>query len=77
MSSNDTSASFKLGHGELKNKSFPVLVDALRGRYVTDISCGATHTVALLNGGEVILVHTVCVMSLSKYCIIQIITIRY
>ena len=44
----------QLGNNDRKDKSFPTLVDSLRGRYVTIAACGATHSVAVLNSGEVL-----------------------
>jgi tetratricopeptide (TPR) repeat protein len=43
----------QLGLNDLKDKALPTLVDSLRGRYVIDSACGATHTVVVLSGGEV------------------------
>lgn len=41
-----------LGHDDTKDKHTPVMVEALRGNHIIDISCGAMHTVAVAGTGE-------------------------
>ena len=43
----------QLGNNSLQNRSLPYMVNKLRGKYMLDISCGASHTVAVSMSGEV------------------------
>jgi len=44
----------QLGHGKgVSAKSRPVLVDALRGKIVVEMSCGSSHTVCSTHEGEI------------------------
>jgi hypothetical protein len=43
----------KLGHGNIDNKTIPALVQALEGKYITQVQCGTHHTVALTSSGYV------------------------
>lgn len=43
----------QLGIGTCFNKSYPTLVNKLRGKYIQDIACGAMHTCAVTMSGEV------------------------
>jgi alpha-tubulin suppressor-like RCC1 family protein len=43
----------QLGHGDKENKSSPVLVQALVGKYMTQVQCGHFHTMALTSSGYV------------------------
>jgi hypothetical protein len=40
----------KLGHGNENGQSRPLLVHALKGLPVAQVTCGSRHTVALLGG---------------------------
>lgn len=43
----------QLGHGDKVNKVKPTLVEALVGIFVTQITCGWSHSVALTTNGKV------------------------
>jgi len=43
----------QLGHGDKVNKVTPTLVQALEGNFITQITCGWSHSVALTKGGKV------------------------
>ncbi|OQR84663.1 hypothetical protein ACHHYP_13054 [Achlya hypogyna] len=43
----------QLGHGTATSKAMPQMIDALRGRQVVAVACGAMHTLVLGGSGEV------------------------
>lgn len=43
----------QLGIGSLETKSIPITVNALLGRRVLDVSCGAFHTISICENGEI------------------------
>ena len=44
----------QLGHGEKQNsETFPALVQALKGKHITQVQCGEFHTMALTSSGYV------------------------
>jgi alpha-tubulin suppressor-like RCC1 family protein len=44
----------QLGLGTpLVDKSYPTIINDLRGKYITDISCGTSHSIAITAAGEV------------------------
>ena len=44
----------QLGHGDKKPRSVPTKVESLDGLVITKISCGAFHTAALIDKGDVL-----------------------
>jgi alpha-tubulin suppressor-like RCC1 family protein len=44
----------QLGHGDKKSRSVPTKVESLDGLVITKISCGAFHTAALIDKGDVL-----------------------
>lgn len=42
---------YKLGHGLPNDEYFPKKVVAIEDVYVTDVSCGASHTMCITNEG--------------------------
>ena len=43
----------QLGHGDKVNKVKPTAIEALEGIYVSQITCGWSHSVALTSNGRV------------------------
>jgi hypothetical protein len=43
----------QLGHGDFEHKAFPVLVQTLKGKLITQVQCGEYHTMALTSSGYV------------------------
>ena len=43
-----------LGHGDEEDRSVPTKVESLDGLVITKISCGAHHTAALTDKGEIL-----------------------
>eukprot|EP00936_MAST-01D_sp_MAST-1D-sp1_P000727 g727.t1 len=43
-----------LGHGDMRDKSTPRAVSALRGRHIRDVGCGMLHTVVVTSAGDVL-----------------------
>ena len=43
----------KLGHGDEQHRRTPTLIEALRGKEVTQVSAGGRHSLVLLEGGGV------------------------
>ena len=43
-----------LGHGDRENRSSPTLVQALEGRYITQVQCGFNRTMVLTSSGYVL-----------------------
>lgn len=46
-------ASSHLGHKTSSDKTYPTVIDSLRGKHIVDIACGAIHTIAVSGAGEV------------------------
>lgn len=47
----------QLGHGDRVNKLKPTFVHALDGTFISQITCGWSHTVALTSTGKVNMFH--------------------